>query len=149
MLKWMTLAWIVLNGPIAAGDEPAANDPAKILGTWSILSAELDGRKVPITDIKDQRMIFEEDRYVVKMSGATVEEGTYTLDLSRTPRPIDLKIVKGMDQGETQHGVYELDGDMLKVAFARPGAPDRPRNFNTMPGSGCFSLVLKRESHAP
>ena len=40
-------------------------------------------------------------------------------------------------------GIYELDGDTLKVCYAH-GKKERPKEFKTAPGSGLALVIYKR-----
>ncbi len=101
---------------------------------------------IPPDRLKDQTLTLEALRYIVKLGDEVEEEGTFTIDPESSPKAIDLKIRKGMDEGKTQPGVYLLDGDTLKIALAKPGAKDRPRAFATSgDGAALFVMTLKRE----
>jgi uncharacterized protein (TIGR03067 family) len=43
------------------------------------------------------------------------------IDPSRTPRAIDATPSSGPNRGETWLGIYEVMGDLYKIAFAPPG----------------------------
>jgi hypothetical protein len=42
-------------------------------------------------------------------------------------------------------GIYELDGDALKICFAKPGTKDRPTSFQAKPKSGESLIVYERQ----
>ncbi len=64
---------------------------------------------------------------------------------------LDLTQVRGIDEGPylvPVHGIYriELNGDTLRLCFARAGAKERPREFGSKAGTPYFLLMtLKRE----
>ncbi len=139
---FLALAVLVL----LAADDPKPDDQPKLLGTWTVVAAEQGGQKLRADTIAGQSLVFGKERYFVRQSGQTLEEGTYTLDASKTPKSLDLKIVKGPeDAGKTQLGIYQLDGNTLKVAFARPGTEKRPERFvSGGEGGALFVMTLKK-----
>jgi uncharacterized protein (TIGR03067 family) len=77
-----------------------------------------------------------------------VEEGTYTLDTTKMPKTIDLAIKKGPGADKRQLGLYKVEKDDLRLAFASPGRAKRPERFETKPEDDDpegFSLTLKRK----
>ena len=66
---------------------------------------------------------FVGDKLVLDLFG-TKTEGTFKLDPTKKPRTIDLTL-----DDKTSQGIYELNGDSLKIVLAEPGQP-RPKDFN-------------------
>jgi uncharacterized protein (TIGR03067 family) len=116
----------------------AKDDKAKIAGTWSVVKAEFDGKEDP--EGKDAKLVFEGDKISVKMKDRT-EDATFKLDPSQKPRHIDIK-----EKGDrTIPGIYELDGDSLKICFPRGNDKERPKEFTGKAGSGTMLVTLKRD----
>jgi uncharacterized protein (TIGR03067 family) len=132
--------------PMAADDakkDPLDEEYAKFEGTWQIVSLELDGMKLPEETIKDSRLIIKGKEFTMKEKIATYK-GTFTIDASMKPKTIDLKFTEGPEKGNTSLGIYELDGDDLKLCLTIT-AKDRPAEFATKAKSGLGLEVLKRE----
>lgn len=130
----------------ADGPKPDEAERAGLIGTWKLTTAEEAGEPIPPDRLKDQTLILEASRYVVKRGDEVEEAGTFSIGATGSPKTIDLKIKTGRDEGKTQPGVYQLDGDSLKLAFAKPGAKDRPKAFATSgDGAALFVMTLKRE----
>ena len=74
---------------------------------------------------------------------ATVS-GKFTTDPTKSPAAIDMTTTDGPAAGDRSEGIFELNGDTLKLAFAVKTAPDpvRPERFG---GAGVIVLVLKRK----
>jgi RNA polymerase sigma factor (sigma-70 family) len=128
---------------------PQDDDRKKIQGTWKATSAQVDGKEVPGADKINQMTlwIFTGDKVIVKL-GDQRAELAYKLDPSRKPRWIDYSpIINGRpDPKETVRGVYELDGDTLRICKLHPiTRPGRPAEVASRPGSGTFLLILKRQ----
>jgi uncharacterized protein (TIGR03067 family) len=65
--------------------------------------------------------------------------GTYRLDPSKQPKEIT-----SVADGKTMAGIYQLDGDNLKICFAWFGEA-RPRDFVTKAGSRTRLAIYRRE----
>lgn len=133
---------------LIAADDSTPEDRAELLGAWTITQAEQAGKVIPPDLIAGQSLIFSKKTYRVRQDGQTIEEGTYIVDASKSPRTLDLTITKGPeDVGKRQLGIYQLDEGTLKVAFARPGAEKRPEAFLTSGDTGAlFVMTLKRQA---
>jgi uncharacterized protein (TIGR03067 family) len=66
------------------------------------------------------------------------------LDTSRKPRTIDTEQIVGEHRGKILQGIYELNGDTLRVCLAPPGK-ERPTEFSARAGSGNSLAVYRRE----
>jgi hypothetical protein len=72
-------------------------------------------------------------------------EATYKLDPKQNPRTIDLTFSNFPFQGMTFLGIYELDGDKLKVAYSKAEGR-RPGDFQSPTKErGDISFVLQRK----
>jgi uncharacterized protein (TIGR03067 family) len=67
---------------------------------------------------------------------------TYTTDATARPKTIDLVHTAGGNKGKTQLGIYEVEGDTMKICFTNPGLP-RPVDFESKAGDGRTSAVWK------
>jgi uncharacterized protein (TIGR03067 family) len=80
------------------------------------------------------------------MAGERVRrQGIVTLDPSRKPKAMNTWDQDGPFEDQTVPGIYELDGETLKICFARPGE-DRPKNFTTKEGTGFLFCVYKKQN---
>ena len=126
----------LLNVEVVHADD--ARDLAAMKGTWSIASAERDGK-----DVTDATVTLTVDgaKVVVKRGDKQIFEGTAKLDASKSPKMIDVTQESDGDlKGKTIPGIYELDGDTLKVCSGK----ERPTDFTAAAGSVRFLRVYKR-----
>jgi uncharacterized protein (TIGR03067 family) len=72
---------------------------------------------------------FKEGKYSSMIMGKQDEAGSYTIDAKKKPAHIDLMVEEGKDKGKTQLGLIAVEGDVLKMALAKPGEKDRPKDF--------------------
>jgi erythromycin esterase len=112
-------------------------------GTWDIVSMVQDGdEKAPEEDAKLQVVMTAEQRTV--QNGRTVlAKANYWIDTSVRPRAIDLVLTEGPYKGVLIRGIYDLEGDTLRVCLAMAGGP-RPTELVSRPDSGQTLMVHKR-----
>ena len=68
-------------------------------------------------------------------------KGTFSIDPSKKPKTIDVKFREGPEKGNTSLGIYELDGDDLKLCLSVT-TKERPTEFSAKPKSGHGFEVL-------
>ena len=140
---------VLLVGFLIAADDPkdaaAKKDLAKLQGTWVLVSAERDGKKLPKDEVKKTKIRFKGDTFVFPDASGigTSQKGIIKVDPSKTPKWMDSKATNDTAKGELSLGIYEIAGDDYKVCFAPPGK-DRPKRFSSKPGSGHILQVWKR-----
>ena len=145
-------------------------DKDRILGTWRGVAAEVDGQPMPkaMIDLMKPTLTFTPDKVMGKPMGtvpkpflemavkqgmlpretATVVEtgveGVYHLDPAKSPREIDFTILGEVKK--TGLGIYQLDGDTLKLSLSIDPAKvsERPREFASKAGEKRVVLTLRR-----
>jgi uncharacterized protein (TIGR03067 family) len=144
----MRLRWLVLVVAVslvvsagAAQDKAGATDKDKIQGTWKIVSGEKGGKPLPADKLKDIKVVFAGDKLTFS-SGGKSSEHAFKLDPAKKPKEIDVEF-----GGKTGTGIYELDGNTLKIAHGELGDP-RPKEFASKEGSDVTFMVMKREKSA-
>ena len=68
---------------------------------------------------------------------------TFVVDSVTTPSSIDYTLVRGPHRGQTQRGIYELDGEVARYCMAAPG-DERPAEFVTRAGDGRTLSVWRK-----
>jgi RNA polymerase sigma factor (sigma-70 family) len=119
--------------------EKAKGDKEQIQGTWKVVKEEVNGAESADSEElkKKCKWVITGDKITIEFDGQNAEF-TYSLDLKKTPKTIDLKNVGG----EKMEGIYSLQGDELKICTALVGK-ERPQEFDTKSGEATL-LVLKR-----
>jgi uncharacterized protein (TIGR03067 family) len=110
-------------------------------GTWQVVAFERDGRYIPC-DPEPMLWAFKGNQVKWRSLPNPINLlGSYTLDLSKDPKGIDL-----FDEGQNYRavGIYELKGNWLMLRFHH-AQESRPTEFKTKRGAHeHFLLVLKR-----
>jgi uncharacterized protein (TIGR03067 family) len=146
-MRICTLAALLASVPSA---QPRDNDLAKqelkkLQGAWVLVAYEEGGKMLPPEKVRDVAMTAR-----IKGAGYTLAwgqeavKGRLTLDPSKTPKHLDAQFERpGGEKGKTV-GIYELDGDTLRVCFA-PEGKERPTAFRTQPGSDQVMQTFRKE----
>jgi uncharacterized protein (TIGR03067 family) len=124
-------------------DETAAADLKALVGKWKVEKAELGGQ--------DARLLLQElkfeitagGKYVAELAGQK-DEGTFTVDPSKSPKTMDITGTTGPNKGKTIPAIYQLEGDTLTIAYELDGG-QRPTKFESPANSKVFLAVYKRE----
>jgi len=137
-------------GPLASGGSGAAADDKaealkelqKFQGTWTFESIQTGGKELPAAGFKGMTVVFEGDKYSVKMGDEVVEAVRLKLDPSQSPKAFDSTVTEGPNKGTVILAIYEISGDTLKVCFD-PEGKKRPTEFKAESGSQTL-VVHKR-----
>lgn len=124
--------------------ELAREELKKLQGTWERLSMVLEGKEVPDGDLKTWVAIYEDDTLTLKVDGKVYRRAIVTLDPSKTPKSINTWDADGGFADQTLSGIYELDGNLLRMCIAKPGEK-RPTEFTTERGTGFIYCLYRRQ----
>ena len=134
---------IVLSAAGSVSTTADAKVKDALQGNWAAVSAERSAQ--PADDLKGHQLTFAGDRFTIRSKGKVVYQGTYTTDPSTKPASIDFKNTAGGMKGKAWLGIYELDGDALKICDnADDVAKGRPAAFVTEARSGQVLVNFKR-----
>ncbi len=147
---------LLLAGVGSAGSADASGAPAgdaftkelkALAGTWRPVSSENNGFKSSAEDLEGLVWIRDEDgRWTMQRGGRPVVQwAVKAIDTTKTPKTIDIEVMADEYKGMVYLGIYELDGDTLRICLALPDRPERPTEFSA--GHGTLSALseFKRE----
>jgi uncharacterized protein (TIGR03067 family) len=99
-----------LFSPYGRDDDPARADREWLQGSWQVLAAPDQGLTLVV---RDDRMTLKDQGWI------------FTLNPKKKPKWIDLA------RGDYRplRGIYELDGDNLKLCLNAQAGGDRPSQF--------------------
>src|SRR5262245_23708003 len=130
-------------------DKPPApsakqTDQERIQGAWKIESIVFDGKKESDTD--KITIIFNGNKMSIRVTPEHRDVSPFKLDETKSPKSLD--IGDPAKKGDLLPGIYELNGDELKICFAK-GSETRPTAFESKPGSRITFLTLRRGKDVP
>ena len=108
-------------------DDDAVKKEMKLLeGEWSMASGMRDGTAIPEDQVKTITRTFKDNETVVLIDGKAGMKAKITIDPAKKVKTIDYEVTEGGNEGKKILGIYELDGDKLKIciAIAKVWAPD-------------------------
>jgi len=122
--------------------EPETDDATSLQGTWVAVAGERNGGE-PLTanEAGGVKVIFDRDQFRVAMQERNYE-GAFKLDVSQRPKRIAVTRTEGPNRFGIMDGIYELDGDRLRVCMGEPD--ERATEFKTKAGSRLIALDLVR-----
>ena len=125
--------------PVAGPPVAARVEEEKLQGNWQVVTVERGGKKQQNAGI---RLAFAGDKMIMSAPAIQIPPMPYVLDPSQAPKTIDVN----SPAGGVWRGIYELDGDSLKLCLNQsPAGGDRPMAFRTQAGApGVFLYVLRR-----
>jgi len=115
----------------------------RLQGTWNIVFLEVEGMRPAPSVIAGSQITVQGERFTTKAMGA-VYGGTIQLNAEVVPNEFQMKFTEGPEKGNTNNGIYELDGDRWRICLNMKGGP-APTEFATSPGSGRALETLDRE----
>jgi RNA polymerase sigma-70 factor (ECF subfamily) len=125
------------QGATKGQDADKKTDKDMLQGAWVAESGETGGQKVGQEKVKAVKITFEGDKIEIVGLMQDKGKGTFTLDPTKKPKTIDLRIPGEEDVA----GIYEFDGKTFKLCLNTAGM-ERPKEFT---GKGRqILLILKR-----
>jgi uncharacterized protein (TIGR03067 family) len=143
-VKRQTVFVAVLAASVAAharGEE--AVNAKNLVGTWTCVSAVIDGKPLAGETAGQLRLTLTPDRYKTERGDQVLFDSTYKVDVTKSPAQIDMIGTEGDLKDKAALGILKLDGDMLTMCYVMPGK-ERPAAFESQPQSGAFLVVWKR-----
>jgi uncharacterized protein (TIGR03067 family) len=140
-MRSVSLIVLVVLAPLARpADDAAEAELKKFQGTWQLISAKTDGKKMDKETAAKIRVVIAGAKHTVFLDGkAIAKEVAFALDPSRKPK----EVTDTLPNGKQIKGIYELDGDTLKSCVA-PVGKDRPKEFSGEEGTGNTLRVFER-----
>jgi uncharacterized protein (TIGR03067 family) len=127
----------------ASSEGKAKDDREKLAGLWTSISGINDGNPLPGDIVKQLKLTLTQDRYKTEKGNVVLFDGPYKIDAGQLPKHIDITAPVGEQAGKTSKGIYSLEGDALSMCYA-VAEKDRPKEFESKPGSGATLVVWKR-----
>jgi uncharacterized protein (TIGR03067 family) len=131
---------------VSAVSQPYLADSGdkRIDGNWLVESIVRDPREKGEGEAKGLRVVISGQKVVVKAAGEdkVLGKAIIKIDAAAKPKAID---ITGEGETDAVLGIYELEGDTLKLSFAPPKKKQRPTEVSATPGSQQTVLTLKRK----
>jgi uncharacterized protein (TIGR03067 family) len=134
-------AFALLGAPTSAADD---KDKPKLEGQHQVIAGERDGKAMDAETIKGVTFRFVGE----KVTGATKDgkaflTADYTLDSSKTPNVIVMKVTEGTDKGKELRGLIERKDDTIRIIYAGAGG-EAPTEFKTKQNQAMYTLKVEK-----
>jgi len=126
-MHFMIPALAALLSAQEPGNRPETVARGKLQGTWKLVKAEHDGREVRGVDAK---LIIRGQTLTVVENKKPGESDEIVLRSDKSPKYFDVKVRSGVNAGKTCLGIYEIQGNCLKLCQTQAGR-DRPTVFSS------------------
>jgi uncharacterized protein (TIGR03067 family) len=142
-----SLAAVTVGAPAPVPRDDGKRDSDNLQGTWQATAGVANGRPVPGEQVQRVKVVFSGDKmslFPPDGDGKQTLEHTFRVDPSQKPKAIDVTRLEGGGKGKTAQGIYELDGDTLKLCLTSRLEKERPTEFAAPKESGLVLMTLKR-----
>jgi uncharacterized protein (TIGR03067 family) len=112
-------------------------------GEWRMVSGVSNGVPMEESTVQWVKRKTQGDETTISAGPQIMMKMKFTADSSKSPKTIDYVNTGGANKGKNQAGIYDLDGKILKVCMAAPGA-QRPKEFESTAGDGRMFTVWER-----
>jgi len=123
--------FLILGFLIGADDAKPSDQSKKDLdqmqGNWHMTAMTVKGKSHGAEEIKKFKLIVKKDVYCVQVDGKDHVSAKLVLRADKKPKEVDL----GLETGPIYKGIYEIDGDTLKMCLNLSSDADseRPKEF--------------------
>lgn len=121
--------------------EAAQKELKRLQGKWKVEKMATDGKE--FTPDKEDELIVEIKGRKWSFTGQEKAE-IVLIDTTTNPKCLDMKSVEKAREGVVDEGVYELEGDTLKVCWYQGKGKKRPTSFATPKERDTILCILRR-----
>lgn len=142
-----TLVVLALLTPALVWAVPAESktDAERLLGEWIVEEAAFDeDDQDEIATPKGSRIVFAKDKSTITTpNGEKAFDGVYSINPAARPKRMEFGFAESVGGGSRVGGLYELNGDTLRLCFGTNGGP-RPPELKAGKGTKAILITLKR-----
>jgi uncharacterized protein (TIGR03067 family) len=113
-------------------------------GEWRMIAGVMNGQAMEKSVVQWVKRVTRGSQTTVYAGPQVMMAMRFSFDPSKSPKTIDYINTAGANKGKSQQGIYEFEGNLLKVCVAAPGSP-RPAEFESLPGDDRTFTVWSRK----
>ena len=134
-----------LMASTAIADDASKKDVKGLQGNWQAVEVRSRGQKFPPNQVKKFRIVIKGNVITFNPDGGD-RKSQFKLDLSKSPKAIDLTPLDGPQKGKIIPGIYSLEKGVFKICISNSGKDltTRPTKFKTSMKDGLGLLIFNR-----
>jgi uncharacterized protein (TIGR03067 family) len=135
--------------PEPAKEAAVKQELENLQGAWNVVAGEAHGVKTTEEEMRQHPGVLTIDGNKMRNYVKDREdfEGIIKFDPTQTPKTVDCLLLGGPGKGKTGLGIYELDGDELRICWAIVGLREgRPTELSDRPGENQALIAYKRQA---
>jgi len=136
--------YVILFGIASASHGADSVNPKAIEGVWACIEATNGGQKIPDEKASQLRLTLTKDGFKTQLGDQVLFDSTYTLNTAKSPVEMEMIGTEGDLKGKPALGIIQLDAGVLTLCYVLPGGGERPKSFESQPGSKATLTVWKR-----
>lgn len=129
---------------------PPSCDSQALQGDWIVVGIEGGGYKATPQELRGMQWSIRGDTITGTDPDGSSGKMRYKIDPTVSPKRFDITSLQGKLAGQTDPGIYELNGRRLRICYRNPDnqTGDCPKSFaDAAPvGSGYGIIVLEKKS---
>jgi uncharacterized protein (TIGR03067 family) len=125
------------------GQDPQV--PDSVQGSWIVQSVVDRGKMLSPEKIKGIKFVFSGDKLSMVVPTGDKKESRFKADFRANPKTIDIIPLDGPHKDKTIPGIFELNGENLKLCLPHQPTKQRPSKFEAPDGSDLNVIVLKKQ----
>jgi uncharacterized protein (TIGR03067 family) len=122
----------------------SADSLQKLAGKWVPVEATFNGESVSRETLDTVMLTIDGEKYTSRR-GERLEEGTITIDASKTPSTLDMSRKRSNGEIRTMPAIYEFQGEKLRVCYAYGENTTRPTAFKSEPDSSTVLVTYSKD----
>jgi uncharacterized protein (TIGR03067 family) len=128
---------------LEAGAPPSAHvgDMERMQGDWQCVALTYEGEVLADDEAQAFFRTVKGSEFTMFQFDKPRSKGSFEINEKQRPKQIDETSARS--GGKASQGIYEFDGERLRICLAAPGAP-RPKGFSSKPGSQTSLIVWER-----
>lgn len=120
-------------------------DHAHLHGTWVIVEVIDNGVQVPQDKITGTKVVFtKKDTMTFQHTNGEIEI-VYTIKFIQSHNPKEINLIRIGGKKMPSLGIYQIEGDILRICASEEGANNRPTTFVSKAGSKFQAIKLIRD----
>lgn len=135
---------MLLCGAIVCRAGDGKKELDKLQGKWSVVSYEDADKTMDKDAVKSMEITFRGEQMTVRENDKVLLEFKLKLDSAKKPSTIDFIHLSGELKGNTEPGIYLIDGDNLRMCISEDAAK-RPAEFKIDKKLPFSLMTLKRK----